>query len=202
MEQYEELHPYQHLAYITMAMDHAYRKPIMQDIGEIMIFLAYGALWWWMVGQLHKDQGEKGSEMSGMNALMKSGIGLRDFYLHGILFALRYEFLGVLSDEVGEANPVMQNAGRSRKAHASGNRVEDTVADTAMWTLVKTITKGGYERKKFFEPNKFHLKDVIIDQQIFGVSVSSLHFPAVVCHFTTFSQHHRFRTWEPYVDWS
>ncbi len=138
-----------------------------------MIFMAYGALWWWMVGQLHKDQEEKGKDMSKMNALMKSGIGLRDFYLHGILFALRYGFLGVLSDEAGEANPCMVNAGRSRKAHARGNRVENTVSDTAMWTLVDNITKGGYERKQFFEANRFHLDDVIIDQQIFGVSVSS-----------------------------
>ncbi len=166
-----------------MAMDHAYRIPVIKDISIIVRFMAYGALWWWMVGQFHKDMGEKGKDMGKMNALMKSGIGLRDFYVHGPVFALKYGYVGVASDEAGEANPCMQNANKSRKIHCHGNRVEDTTLDTTVWRFISTLAAGAYVRKTFYEPNKFHLKDVIIDQQIFSSSVSS--------DTSTHTAHHR-----------
>ncbi len=170
-----------------MAMDHAYRIPVIDDDSMIIRFLAYGALWWWMVGQLHKDKGEdKGREFRGMNALKKSGIGLRDFYVNGIVFVMKYRFCGVTSDEAGEASACMQQAGKSRKMHCRGNRVEDTTTDVASWGLVGTMTKGTYERKWFYEPNIFQLKDVIIDQRIYASSVS---YPYILffASFRTFS---------------
>ncbi len=151
-------------------------------------FLAYGALWWWMVGQLHKDKGEKGSDFRKMNALHQAGIGVRDFYVNGIMFVLKYGVCGICSDEAGEANACMVGAAKSRKLHCRGNRVEDTTRDVTGFRLVSTVASGTYKRKEFREHNNFPLVDVVIDQQIFARKVkfsqvfTSFHkFPQLFC---------------------
>ena len=132
-----------------------------------MAVIAYGGIWWFMCGQWSTDLKKTSKKHHAL--LGKGGTGLRDFCCTVPKFTLRFDYMACVSEEAGEAQATMQNAGLVRKKKCKKSNPDDTVKYTMTMDGVKSMTHTLDHKAAEWRGLPSHpLMNVFIDQQVFN----------------------------------